>query len=130
MLRSPQHLAGIAPRRSAPPGRRESASAVAAVRSPCRADSRDVVPRLPQLAEAADQATRESHLLAQVNFYEALQPGDTTTPVWQSVDVTRVVGALAKQGMLETAATLTILAARPFDPKSRPSVGRIAIVQQ
>jgi hypothetical protein len=82
------------------------------------------------LPKQADQATRKSHLLAQFNFYEALRPGDTTTPVWQSVDVTRVVAAVAKQGRLGTAATLTILAARPFDPSSRPSVALIAIAEQ
>lgn len=82
------------------------------------------------LPEQADQATRASHLLAQFNFFATVRPGDTTTPVWQSVDVTRAVGTLAEQGMLETEATLTILAARTFDPGSRPSVGRIAIVQQ
>ncbi|MDF0652961.1 MAG: hypothetical protein P0121_16010 [Nitrospira sp.] len=82
------------------------------------------------LPEQADQATRANHLLAQFNFFAALRPGDQMTPVWQSVDVTQAVGALAEQGMIETEATLTILAARPFDPKSRPSLGRIAIVQQ
>jgi hypothetical protein len=82
------------------------------------------------LPEHADQATRARHLLTQFNFFAALRPGDTTPPVWQSVDVTRVIVALAEQGMIETAATLTILAARPFDPASRPSVGRITIVQQ
>ena len=82
------------------------------------------------LPEQADQATRASHLLAQFNFFAALRPGDTTMPVWQSFDVTHAVGILAEQGALETEATLTILAARTFDPESRPSVGRIAIVQQ
>lgn len=82
------------------------------------------------LPEHADQATRASHLLAQFNFFEALRPGDRTTPLWQSIDVTRVVGALIGHGRLETEATLTILAAEAFDPTSNPSVGRIAIVQQ
>ncbi|HRI37290.1 MAG TPA: hypothetical protein PLO50_01910, partial [Nitrospira sp.] len=78
----------------------------------------------------ADQAMRASHLLAQFNFFEALRPSDRKTPLWQSVDVTRVVGALVEQGRVETDVTLTILAAQTFDPTSRPSVGRIAIVQQ
>ena len=82
------------------------------------------------LPNAADAATRQRHLLAQFNFFGAIRPDDTTTPVWQSVDVTHAVRTLAEQGMLETEATLTILAARPFDPDSRPSVGRLAIVQQ
>lgn len=82
------------------------------------------------LPEHADQATRAGHLLAQFNFFEALRPGDRKTPLWQSVDVTRLVGALVEQGRLETDVTLTILAAQTFDPTSRPSVGRIAIVQQ
>lgn len=82
------------------------------------------------LPEKADQATRASHLLAQFNFFEAVRSGDTTMPVWQSFDVTHEIGTLAEQGMHETEATLTILAARRFDPESRPSVGRIIIVQQ
>lgn len=82
------------------------------------------------LPERADQASRPSHLLAQFNFYEAVRPGDTTMPIWQSFDVTHAVGTLAEQRVLETEATLTILAARTFDPESQPSVGRIAIVQQ
>lgn len=82
------------------------------------------------LPEKANQAARARHLLAQFNFFEAVQPNGTTMPVWQSFDITQTVGALAEQGMLETEATLTILAARRFDPKSRPSVGRIAIVEQ
>lgn len=82
------------------------------------------------LPEQADQATRGRHLLAQFNFFGAGRPGDTTMPVWQSFDVTHVVSTLAEQGVLETEATLTILAARTFDSKSRPSVERIAIVQQ
>jgi hypothetical protein len=82
------------------------------------------------LPEQADRAMRARHLLAQFNFFEATQPGEATTPVWQSIDVTQAIGALVEQGMLVTEATLTILAAQRFDPKSRPSVGRIAIVQQ
>jgi hypothetical protein len=82
------------------------------------------------LPEHTDQATRTRHLLAQFNFFEAIRPDDTTTPVWQSFDITQTVAALAEQGMIETEATLTILAARSFDPESRPSVGRIAIVPQ
>lgn len=130
VLRSPQHLAGIGPGEAL---RRAGASRrlllllcdLRAAQTP-----ETLFHVYLNVPEHADQATRTRHLLAQVNFFAALRPGDTTTPVWQSVDVTRVVGALAKQGMLETAATLTILAARPFDPKSRPSIGRIAIVQQ
>lgn len=82
------------------------------------------------LPEQADQASRANHLLAQFNFFAAIRPGDTTMPVWQSFDITHAVGTLAEQGVLETNATLTILAARTFDPDSRPSVGRIVIVQQ
>ena len=82
------------------------------------------------LPEQADQSTRQRHLLAQFNFFSAARPGDTTTPVWQSIDITPVVGTLADRGMLETDATLTILAGRPFDPESRPSVGRLTIVTQ
>ena len=80
------------------------------------------------LPEQPDQATRQRHLLAQFNFFTAARPGDTTTPIWQSVDITQVVGALAERGVLETDATLTILAARLFDPESRPTIGRLAIV--
>lgn len=82
------------------------------------------------LLERADQASRASHLLAQFNFFSAVRPGDTTMPVWQSFDITHAVGTLAEQGVLDTEATLTILAARTFDPESRPNVGHIAIVQQ
>ena len=80
------------------------------------------------LPEQADQATRQRYLLAQFNFFTAAHPGDTATPVWQSVDITQVVGTLAEGGMLETEATLTILAARLFDPESRPTIGRLAII--
>ena len=82
------------------------------------------------LPEQADQAMRMSHLLAQFNFFAAVRPGDTITPVWQSFDVTHTVSALVEQGVLDTEATLTILAARMFDPESLPSVGRFAIVRQ
>lgn len=82
------------------------------------------------LPKQADPATRARHLLAQFNFFAAVRPGDTATPIWQSFDITQTVSALAEQGVLETEATLTILAARMFDPDSRPSVGRIAIVRQ
>lgn len=81
------------------------------------------------LPQAADATTRKRHLLAQVNFFRAIRPGDPM-PVWQSFDITQVVGTLLEHGMLETEATLTIVAARTFDPLSRPSVGRLAIVQQ
>lgn len=82
------------------------------------------------LPKKADQATRASYLLAQFNFFAAARPGDPMTPVWQSFDITQVVGALAEQGKLETETTLTILAAQPYDSESRPSVGRLAIVRQ
>lgn len=82
------------------------------------------------LPEHADQATRASHLLAQFNFFGAIRPGDTTMSVWQSFDVTHTIDLLTRQGVLETKVMLTILAVRPFDPQSRPSVGRIALVQQ
>ena len=82
------------------------------------------------LPKKAGQATHERYLLAQFNFFTATRPGDTTTPVWQSFDITHAVGALAEQGKLETETTLTILAVQPYDPESRPSVGRLAIVRQ
>ncbi len=82
------------------------------------------------LPEQADRGTHKRHLLTQFNFFSAARPGDTTAPVWQSADITHVVGALAEQGMLEEEATLTILAARPFDVESRPTIGRLAILKQ
>ncbi|MGC4095743.1 MAG: hypothetical protein QM706_01390 [Nitrospira sp.] len=82
------------------------------------------------LPKKGNQATHAKYFLAQFNFFTAGRPGDTSIPVWQSIDVTHAVGTLAAQGTLETETTLTILAARPFDPESRPSVGRLAIVQQ
>jgi hypothetical protein len=82
------------------------------------------------LPEKVDQDARARHLIAQFNFFTALRPGDKTLPVWQSFDITQPVDILTKQGDIKTKVTLTILAAQPFDPKSRPSVGHIAIVQQ
>lgn len=82
------------------------------------------------LPKNAGQAMRARYLLAQFNFFAAARPGDTTTPVWQSFDITHAVGVLTEQGKLETETTLTILAAHPYDPKSRPSVGRLVIVRQ
>ena len=87
------------------------------------------------LPEHADSGTRARHLLAQFNFFAAVRSGNTeaantTIPIWQSFDVTHAVGALAEHGVLATEVVLSILAAKSFDPESRPSVGRLTIVGQ
>jgi len=130
VLRPPQDLAGVAPgdllRRTGPNQHLMLLLCdLRAVRAP-----ETLFHVYLNLPEHADQATRTSHLLAQFNFFAAGRPGDPTTPIWQSFDATHTVRALAEQGVIETEATLTILAARAFDPESRPSIGRIAIVLQ